>query len=170
MLSPLKLPLINPMHSTYFLNKNKKQSGWRRKLRYLYLRLIRLRSTTPAIARGLGTGVFAGLFPFFGFQTIIGVGLAMLVRGNKLTAAVGTWISNPFTYVPVYLFNFKLGQLILGTHDLSTDVDWTSWSDLLEAGKLFIATLLVGCTVTGAIAGIVVYFLSLWLIPLWRKR
>jgi hypothetical protein len=158
------------MYPTYFLNRKKRQSWWKRKLRYLYLRLIRLRSTTPAIARGLATGVFAGLFPFFGFQTILGVALAMLVRGNKLTAAVGTWISNPFTYVPVYLFNFKVGQLILGTHDLSTDVDWASSSELLQAGKLFIATLLVGCTVTGAIAGTIAYFLSLWLIPLWRER
>ncbi|PSO47264.1 MAG: DUF2062 domain-containing protein [Cyanobacteria bacterium SW_9_44_58] len=158
------------MHPTDYLHKKKKQSWWKRRLRYLYLRLIRLRSTTPAIARGLATGVFAGLFPFFGFQTIIGIGLAMLVRGNKLTAAVGTWISNPFTYVPVYLFNFQVGQLVLGTHDLSTDVDWTSSTELLQAGKLFIATLLVGCTVMGAIAGITAYFLSLWLIPLWRKQ
>ena len=152
------------MQPTSFINK-RKSSLWKRKLRYLYLRLIRLRSTTPAIARGLAVGVFAGLFPFFGAQTIFGLVLAMAVRGNKLTAAVGTWISNPLTYVPIYVFNFNVGQLILGTNNLSTDVDWTSSEELLHAGWTFGITLILGCAVVGAIAGILSYFLGLWLIP-----
>lgn len=160
------------MQPTYPLRnlKKKKQPWWKRKLRYLYLRIIRLRSTTPAIARGLAMGVFAGLFPFFGAQTILGVLLAILVRGNKLTAAVGTWISNPLTYVPIYIFNFKVGQFLLGTHELSTDVDWTSTAELLQAGKTFAITLLLGCSVIGAIGAIIAYFLGLWLIPRLRNN
>lgn len=115
-------------------------------------------------------GVFAGLFPFFGAQTILGVLLAILVRGNKLTAAVGTWISNPLTYVPIYIFNFKVGQFLLGTHELSTDVDWTSTAELLQAGKTFAITLLLGCSVIGAIGAIIAYFLGLWLIPRLRNN
>ena len=157
------------MQPTSFIRK-RKQSLWKRRLRYLYLRLIRLRSTTPAIARGLAVGVFAGLFPFFGAQTILGLALAMAIRGNKLTAAVGTWISNPFTYVPIYFFNFKVGQLILGTNELSTDVDWTSRTELLHAGWRFGMTLILGCAVVGAIAGVFSYFLGLWLIPRLRNR
>lgn len=163
------LAASQPMQPTYYLSK-KRQPWWRRKLRYLYLRIIRLRSTTPAIARGLATGVFAGLFPFFGAQTILGIFLAVLVRGNKLTAAVGTWISNPLTYVPIYLFNFKVGQRLLGTYDLSTDVDWTSSAELLQAGQAFAVTLLLGCTVVGAIAAILAYCLGLWLIPRLRNQ
>ena len=159
------------MQPASFLNqKKRKQSWWKRKLRYLYLRIIRLRSTTPAIARGLAMGVFAGLFPFFGAQTLLGVLLAILVRGNKITAAVGTWISNPLTYIPIYLFNFKVGQFLLGTHYLSTDIDWTSSTEILEAGKTFIATVLLGCTVVGAIVAINAYFIGLWLIPKLRNK
>lgn len=157
------------MHPTSFINK-RKPSLWKRKLRYLYLRLIRLRSTTPAIARGLAVGVFAGLFPFFGAQTLLGLALAMAVRGNKLTAAVGTWISNPLTYVPIYVFNFKVGQLILGTKELSTDVDWTSSEELLQAGWTFGLTLILGCVVVGAIAGVLSYLFGLWLIPRIRNQ
>ncbi len=156
------------MQPANFLMKRRK-FWWKRTLRYFYLRIIRLRSTTPALARGLATGVFAGLFPFFGAQTILGVSLAILVRGNKLTAALGTWISNPLTYVPIYLFNFRVGQFLLQTNDLSTDLDWTSTSELLQAGKVFITTLLVGCTIVGAIAATIAYFLGLWLIPRFRE-
>ena len=50
-----------------------------------------------------------GCFPFFGLQTLLGMALASLVRGNHLLAAAGTWISNPFTYLPLYWFNYNLG-------------------------------------------------------------
>ena len=29
-------------------------------------------------------------------------------RGNIYLAALGTWISNPLTYVPLYYFNYKV--------------------------------------------------------------
>jgi len=150
--------------------RKKKQSKWQRGLRYLYLRLIRLRSTTPAIARGIAMGVFAGFFPLFGLQTVIGLILALIVRGNKITAAIGTWISNPFTYVPIYIFNYNVGRFLLKTEKLSQDVDWTSTTELLQAGKVFAITLFVGCTVVGAIAAGIAYFLALWLIPRLKQR
>ena len=43
----------------------------------------------------------------------MGVFLAKMLKGNTILAAVGTWISNPFTYVPLYYFNYRLGSLIL---------------------------------------------------------
>ena len=55
-------------------------------------------------ALGLGVGIFSGCFPFFGLQTLMGVFLAKILKGNSILAAVGTWISNPFTYVPLYFF------------------------------------------------------------------
>ena len=64
-------------------------------------------------AKGLAIGVFSGCFPFFGVQTIIGIFIARLAKGNILLAAIGTWISNPFTYVPLYYFNYKVGSVFL---------------------------------------------------------
>jgi uncharacterized protein (DUF2062 family) len=46
-------------------------------------------------ALGLGVGIFSGCFPFFGLQTLMGVFLAKIFKGNSILAAVGTWISNP---------------------------------------------------------------------------
>ena len=64
-------------------------------------------------ARGLAAGIFCGCFPFFGLQTLLGIALASVVRGNHLLAAAGTWISNPFTYVPLYWFNYHVGDVLL---------------------------------------------------------
>ena len=86
-------------------------------------------------ALGLGVGIFSGCFPFFGLQTLMGVFLAKILKGNSILAAVGTWISNPFTYVPLYYFNYRLGSSILNKNtadftDIPTNELWSQGWDL----------------------------------------
>ena len=96
---------------------------------------------------------------------MIGVLLAALLRGNKLAAVAGTWISNPITYVPIFVFNFKVGKLLLGSRDLSVGaIDFQSLSELMELGYALIGTLLLGCFVVGSVLAFCTYFLSLRLI------
>ena len=65
-------------------------------------------------ARGLAAGVFCGCFPFFGLQIVVSVGVASLLKGNPLLAAAGTLVSNPLTYLPLYWFNYLVGDQLLG--------------------------------------------------------
>jgi uncharacterized protein (DUF2062 family) len=135
-----------------------------KRYRWFYRRLLRLRGKPVAIAKGIAVGVFAGCFPFFGFQTFLGIILAVLLRGSKVAAAVGTWISNPITYIPLFVLNFKVGKLLLGIESISSqEVNLESLSSLMESGSIFVTTLLVGCLVVGAIASTASYFLSLYI-------
>ena len=78
------------------------------------LSLFRNQNGSPFFnAKGLAIGIFSGCFPFFGFQTLIGVFFAKIAKGNIVLAVIGTWISNPFTYVPLYYFNYKVGSIFL---------------------------------------------------------
>ncbi len=144
--------------------------AWRRWLRYLYLRLLRMQSSPKEIARGLAAGVFAGCFPIFGFQTLAALLLAVPLRGNKLVAAAGTWVSNPLTYVPIYAFNYRVGEWLLGsrtafaTAELVTAQNWMQWG--LEVS----GTLLVGCAFVGFWGALASYFLGLWLVQRIRRR
>ncbi len=144
-----------------------------RHCRYLYLRFRRLRGTPAAIARGLACGVFAGCFPLFGLQTILGVLLGIIFRGNKFAAAIGTWISNPLTYVPIFAFNYKVGELLLGFNDTVSQIDfqqnWQSWSTLMQSGFDFVFTLFLGCFVVGLFCAFASYLLSFKLVTRWRK-
>ncbi|MBZ8179289.1 DUF2062 domain-containing protein [Oscillatoria salina] len=153
---------------------SKQSQSWLvRRWRYYLYRLRRLRGGKQKIARGLAVGVFAGFFPLFGMQTLIGVLLATLIRGNKFAAAAATWISNPLTYVPIYAFNFHVGALLLRVDESLIDIDRigvASTDQLLELGSALISTLFVGCLVTGLVAGICTYFLSLWLYARLRDR
>ncbi len=117
-------------------------------------------------ARGLAAGVFCGCFPFFGFQTLLGVGLASLVRGNHLIAAAGTWISNPLTYVPLFWFNYRLGAVLLGQ-----GAGWPGFNNmnqtmLATAGWDVMSRLLLGSTLTGTALSLLSWWFTLrWLQP-----
>ena len=114
-------------------------------------------------ALGLGVGIFSGCFPFFGLQTLMGVFLAKIVKGNSILAAVGTWISNPFTYVPLYYFNYRLGSSILNKNKNIVDIGHITTNELWSQGWYLSSRLIMGSICMGLFAGIVgglgLYFL-----------
>jgi uncharacterized protein (DUF2062 family) len=151
------------------------QPFWKRQMRYFYLRLLRMREHPQVIARGLACGVFAGCFPLFGLQTIIGIVLAFLMRGNKLAAAAGTWLSNPLTDVPLFIFNYKIGHWLLSQYSdevtqTQFSFNWDSWSKLAESGTDFLIVLFLGCTVVGMITSLIAYIGCLRLLSRHYKR
>lgn len=163
----------------------KRRRGCQRRGRYLYLKLMRLDGTPAAVARGLAIGSFSGMFPIFGFQIIVSILLAIVVRGNKLAAAAATWVSNPFTYVPLMTFNFRVGQWVLGTHQLSLaqlgnlqSIDRLGNPQqlnqlvhtVLELGGSFLATLLMGCFTVGIVFSTCTYFGSRRLIRRYHQQ
>ena len=122
-------------------------------------------------ARGLAAGIFCGCFPIFGLQTLVGIAMANVVRGNHLLAAAGTWISNPFTYVPLYWFNYQLGALLLGPGRRWPGFDALQQSEFGEMGWSVISRLMLGSTITGAVCAALGWWLSLnWMLQQQRKR
>jgi uncharacterized protein (DUF2062 family) len=92
----------------------------------------------------------------------MGLGLSVPLKGNKLLAAAGTWISNPFTYVPIYWFNFQLGRRILGTQDQAfTLANLDSWQSFMQLGADFGKALMLGSFVVGLVTAICSYWVGL---------
>ena len=158
------------------LRKNRKyrrlrQNWFNRRIRLIYLRLLRLQGNPEVVAKGLAVGVFAGCFPFFGIQSLIGLLLATLVRGSRVAAYAATWISNPLTYVPLYVFNYKIGKLLLGTEDtVLPTLDLESFTAFKELGSVFAVTLLTGSFVVGMILAVITYFYGLAILERLRDR
>ena len=114
------------------------------------LSLFRNQNGSPFFnAKGLAIGVFSGCFPFFGFQTLIGVFFAKLAKGNIVLAAIGTWISNPFTYIPLYYFNYKVGSIFF-RNSSNTMIDKSLVIDQLwQKGSIFSIKLILGSSLVG---------------------
>ena len=114
------------------------------------LSLFRYQNGSPLFnAKGLAIGVFSGCFPFFGFQTLIGAFFAKLAKGNIYLAALGTWISNPFTYVPLYYFNYKVGSFFLNNSSDNLIEKNLAIDDLWKQGSIFSIRLLLGSSIVG---------------------
>lgn len=147
------------------------QNSLQRRFRLIYLKLLRLRGKPEVVAKGLAVGILAGCFPFFGLQSLIGIFLATISRGSKVAALAATWISNPLTYVPLYIFNYKIGKLLLGTQDTNLPpLDLESFTAFKELGSTFAITLLTGSFVVGMILSVIVYFYSLAILERLRDR
>ena len=138
-------------------SSRKQRSKFQRWVRYVYIRFIRLRGHPRALAKGLAAGVFAGSYPLFGLQTIIGVAIAAAIGGNKIVAAAGTWISNPLTYVPIYAFNYQIGRWILGQTDKAS-LTTRSPQEWMSLGLDITTALMVGSTLVGIVLAIISYY------------
>ena len=128
------------------------------------LSLFRNQNGSPFFnAKGLAIGVFSGCFPFFGFQTLLGIFFAKLAKGNIVLASIGTWISNPFTYIPLYYFNYKVGSIFFNTSSIEIVEKSLVINDLWKQGRIFSLKLLLGSSCVGflfaLICGSIVFFI-----------
>ena len=140
------------------------------KLKNLFFWILKQDGTPAERARGLAVGIFSGCFPFFGLQSLIGICLASVVRGHHLLAAMGTWISNPFTYIPLYLFNYKVGAFFLGKEEILNNLSQLTQKQMWSQGLLISNRILLGSLLVGLFSGLVMGSISYILFKKIYKR
>ena len=82
-------------------------------LKKVYERFLKIRGDPHEIAMGLALGLFLGMSPTMGIQTPAAILLAALFKWNKISAAIGVWITNPLTAPFVYGLNYYIGAKLL---------------------------------------------------------
>ncbi len=155
-----------------------------RLLRYYYLRFIRLRGNPHELALGMTFGIFTGMMPIMPFQMALSVALALVFKGSKITAALGTWVSNPLNWYFLYYYSYKLGSSVLGMEGhgamfnaimelaRSCEDSMIIVRKILESGGLMVASFLVGGIIMGVVAAIPSYVIFLYIfrrIRRWRE-
>ena len=66
-----------------------------------------------SVARGVAIGLVTGLIPG-PFQILAAAAIAIGVRANLAVAALTTFYTNPFTFVPLYILAYNVGALATG--------------------------------------------------------
>ncbi len=117
--------------------------------KYPYLQLImsRLRHAhvfrmdRRSVAKGVAFGLLVCYLPLPGQMLLAGL-LACLCRANLSIAILITWISNPFTFVPINFFICQVGAWILGVKNtfpkISAGLQWTHESAKMFAHDLYL--------------------------------
>ena len=142
----------------------------KRFIRYWYLRLVRIQATPHNISIGLAAGVFVGLLPVLPFQTVIAIALALIVRGSKIAAALGTWVSNPLNWVPVYLMFYYVGKAVVPFDVPPFNPSHLEMAQMIEMGWKFFAVMMIGGLVVATPSAIISYFVAFKGIQAYRTR
>lgn len=119
-------------------------------------------------ALSIGVGVFIGLTPFWGFQTLLAIGISLGLRLNKVLTVGASYISFPPVIPVVVYLQLNAGLLILGQPSvLQQDLREKPAMDTITGHLLPYIT---GCFILGIFIGGTVTLLSWILLKLMRRN
>jgi uncharacterized protein (DUF2062 family) len=135
------------------------RSGWRRALKYIGYRVIRMPGTPYSIAAGFASGAAMSMTPFIGLHFILSALLAWLVGGNLLASAFGTIVGNPWTFPFIWVWTYYLGSLVLGTGHAAAGLHaHLSWNYFIQMPKDVLVQMLVGSAPTAFVTWFLTFF------------
>ena len=138
--------------------------GFIRQIKLNFLRFLRLRGAPDEIAKGVALGIFIGMTPTFGFQIVLALFFAWLLKENKLAALLGIWITNPVTAPFIYALEYESGRLLLGMDRAGLPAEF-SFSAFGHLGWEVLLPLSVGSLLYGILCASLAYALTLRMIP-----
>lgn len=165
------------------------------KVKDLFHKVIHSNSTVQEVSDGMAIGVFIAFLPIMGIQMYVSLVITRLTKSNSIAAMLACWITNPLTFIPIYLFNLMVGNLVyprpfemtrfesvlFQLKTLSGQISWLSPKDtwavfvrmldvVAEAGVDFILPLILGSLIVATFFGFVSHRLMLQYYPAIRAR
>lgn len=133
------------------------------KLARLWYKLVTLKSSPRKIALGFALGVFIAHTPTLGLQTVLALSLAALLKVNPVSATLGVYVSNPFSYA----LCFRVGAWMVGMSPgdgLELTGDGFFWAVLAlgRTGLTWMWVEFVGALIVGTLTAIIAYFAALF--------
>lgn len=123
-----------------------------------WIRSILLSNAGPKeISEALALGVFIAFIPIIGIHTWLALGLAFLLKKNKVAVLVGVYVSNPITVLPILYACFELGQWMLG-YDEPIGFHKDLFLNPYALGEKILVPLWAGSLVAGIVSTIATYY------------
>ena len=138
-------------------------------LRTATRRLVHEHTDPVQLGVAVGLGVLIGCSPFFGVQTLVGLGLAWILRLNRVAVLLGLQISVP-PLTPFVLFaDAQLGALSLRGQWLPLSVEaMRAVRSFREVADL-LGVLVLGGAILGAVLAVVSGLATTFVIRRWRR-
>jgi len=140
--------------------------------RRLYERFIMIRGEPREVALGFALGIFIGMTPTVGVQTPIAIFFAALFKWSKLSAAIGVWISNPFTVPIIYGVTYITGAKLLNldpVFNMPLSPTWSTLKAMLQKAPRAFGAMTVGGAILGLPLAIFSYYLSYAAVDKYQK-
>ena len=93
--------------------------------------------TSGSIAIGVASGVAASFLPFIGLHFLIAALIALLLRGNVLASAIGTFFGNPWTFLFIWVSDYRVGLWLLQQSGYADQFPALNFQQLAEVMTIF---------------------------------
>lgn len=144
------------------MRKSSNRSGpLARVLRYAYLKLVRKNDTPERVGRGVGIGVFVGIFPTLWFGPALTVTLAGLLQANRAAALLGSFACGPLTPFTWTLAAVVGNQLVPEHYRIALHL--LTWANRDIIAQRFFITFLLGNVIVSLAFSLAGYGLVWWL-------
>ena len=136
---------------------------FKKKWRKFYLKIVREKAPPEYIARGWSIGMFFGCLIPIGGQLVCSIPAAFLLKGSKIGAVLGTFITNQITVFFIYPVQCYAGAKLIGLdlsygdikEKLKEIVHASDFSEFVDAAKSLAGDLTIAFFVGGAIMAVV---------------
>ncbi|MFY9252112.1 MAG: DUF2062 domain-containing protein [Fuerstiella sp.] len=142
--------------------------------------VLALDDSPHSIALGVSIGIFVGLTPSVGIQTVLILAVVFLTRPffyfNGTAAMASTYISNPLTMAPLYYFWYRLGAWFFPGYSKTVDLSplttaqglsgW--WNATCELAMQVGWPMLTGAMMTAPVGAAIAYPLTRMLVGWFR--
>ena len=146
------------------------KKGFSRLYSYGVQRVLRLPDSPYSLACGLASGIAVSFTPLIGLHLLLALLLAYVLRGNLLTAGIGTLVNNPWTFPFILVFLDRFGTLILshfyGAAPFHLRPDETVYDKIMA----YFIPIALGGAVFSVLAWGISFALCYWGIVSWRKH
>ena len=136
---------------------------FREKVKSLYYSLILGRENPERIARGIAIGVFVAMSPFLGIHTVLCILFAIVLRGSKTAAVLGSLFCNPISLPLIFFIDYEAGLFVLKAFKMNYShmilSDFKDFKILQQGLELFVP-IVVGSIFLGTIFSIISYYFS----------
>jgi len=139
--------------------------------------LVKENDTPHDIAIGLSIGIFGGIVPVIGMQTVLIILLLWISRRPNYAAAMfSSFIMNQFTFIPILYMDYQIGIFFLPPKQLLdfmtikkliSDKDITQ---LLYVGKGIIYPMLLGGLICGLFFSLLTYLIIFYLLKFRQEK
>lgn len=108
-------------------------------------------------AASVGFGAFMGIVPIWGFQSVVALALAVVLRLNKILVLVGSNVSFP-PFIPFILYGSMMsGSILLGEPMHLPTLDAITLEFALQSLGIYIVGSFALAAVVGAVLGLLTY-------------
>ncbi len=150
----------------------------REKFSALYGKIVGEQATPEYIARGWAIGMFWGCICPFGFQLLFSIPTSFALKGSKIGATLGTFITNHFTIFLIYPLQCYIGCLLIGKNigyaeiksAMSDVITAQSYDALMKTGADLVAGFLVGGLLFAAVMTPLTYFAVREMVVSYRRK